>query len=427
MAERTDTPRPAHTPLATKLRLSAMMFLQYLPLGLWGVTVGTYIAANTGEAGSGIFLTGFIGYSTSAGAIGSLLSPVLLGYLSDRYFAAEKLLSVMHALCCVAALGMAYCQSQTAFYLWLLLYFHCFLPACALTNKIALKHLVDSDAEYPHVRIFSTLGWISAGLFVGIAWPVITGHSIEDTATPILLGAIASGVMAVYSLALPPTPPEAKLMASHLPNLSSSLPLLSNAPLMVFLGITVLACLPTMPYNNYGNLFLNQHDYPRPAALMTLGQLSDLICLWASPWLIARFGLRQLFSFGIMAWCLRYVLLATGNHYGLSWPIYTSILIHGACYVFIYVVGVMYVDRLTDATHRGAAQGLLAIATSGVGNLLGALAVGYTESMFLTPAGVSPPPYHWTPFWLMPAAISLVTLAAYYLVFVPMTRSSTSP
>src|SRR5262245_23453110 len=70
---------------AMMARMSAMMFLQYWPLGVWGVTVGTLIAANTGQQGERIFSAGFVGYSTAAGAVGSLLSPVLIGFLSDRY------------------------------------------------------------------------------------------------------------------------------------------------------------------------------------------------------------------------------------------------------------------------------------------------------------------------------------------------------
>ena len=72
-----------------------MMLLQYWPLGIWGVTVGTYIAENTGQQGEKIFSAGFVGYSTAAGAIGSLISPVLVGFLSDRYFAAQRLLALL--------------------------------------------------------------------------------------------------------------------------------------------------------------------------------------------------------------------------------------------------------------------------------------------------------------------------------------------
>src|SRR5215212_2393596 len=110
-------------------RMSAMMFLQYWPLGVWGVTVGTYIGSNTGKEGAGIFSAGFIGYSTAAGAIGSLLSPVAFGFLSDRYFAAQYLLALLHVGCALAAWGMYESHTQTAFFLSLLVYFQCFGPA----------------------------------------------------------------------------------------------------------------------------------------------------------------------------------------------------------------------------------------------------------------------------------------------------------
>lgn len=75
-----DVDPNVRSPAAMMARMSGMMFLQYLPLGLWGVTIGTYIGANTSGQGSGIFSSGFIGYSTAASAIGSLFSPVLFGF-----------------------------------------------------------------------------------------------------------------------------------------------------------------------------------------------------------------------------------------------------------------------------------------------------------------------------------------------------------
>jgi len=396
-------------------RISAMMFLQYWPLGVWGVTIGTYIGANTGEQGTGIFSPGFIGYSTAASAIGSLFSPLVVGFLSDRYFAAQKLVCATHVGCAIAAWGMYASHSQANFFLWILVYFQCFVPAATLTNKIGLKQLVNADAEYPLVRFFGTIGWIAAGLFVGILWPFVTGESIEATSTPLLLGAMGNVVMALFAVTLPNTPPESGNMPTRQQTWRQRSVLFTNFPLVAFLGIAILACVPSMAYNNFANPFLNYYGYPAPAALMTLGQVSDLICLTATPWLISRFGLRSLFATGVFAWTLRYLLLAMGSYFALAWPVVAAILIHGPCYVFVYVVGVMYTDHLTDKSHRGAAQGLFALASTGIGHLLGAITVGVAQSVFLTPAGVEPPPYNWSGFWLVPALIGCIVVVAFKL------------
>jgi nucleoside transporter len=402
---------------AMMARISAMMFLQYWPLGAWGVTVGTYIGANTGQAGAGIFSGGFVGYSTAAGAIGSLLSPVAIGFLSDRYFAAQHLLAVLHLGCALAAWGMYESHTQTAFFLWLLIYYQCFSPAAALTNKIGLKHLKNADAEYPLVRIFSTVGWITAGLFVGFAWPLATGESIEPSAIPLMIGAGGSIVMAMFSLTLPNTPPEEQSGLFLRRILRDSGDLLRNQSLVVFLAISMLACIPTMAYNNYGNLFLNNLHSHHPAALMTLGQVSDLFVLGVTPWLIQRFSLRSLFASGMIAWAVRYIFLAAASFYEITWPAYAAILMNGPCFVFIFVVGVMYVDRLVGGAHRGAAQGMFALAWAGLGNLAGALTVGYAQSTFLTPERVSPPPYNWPAFWSVPAILSVAAVLLFRISF----------
>jgi hypothetical protein len=102
--------------------------------------------------------------------------------------------------------------------------------------------------------------------------------------------------------------------------------------------------------------------------------------------------------------------------------VYAAILIHGPCYVFVYVVGVLYVDQLVGGAHRGAAQGLYALASTGMGHLMGAITVGFTQAKFLTPEGVSPPPYHWTAFWGVPAIISLATAIVFVVAFKPPRR-----
>jgi len=398
-------------------RISAMMFLQYWPLGVWGVTVGTYIAANTGREGAGIFSAGFVGYSTAAGAVGSLLSPIAIGFLSDRYFAAQKLLAVLHVGCALAAWGMYESHSEAAFFLWLLVYYQCFSPAAALTNKIGLKHLANPDAEYPLVRIFSTVGWITAGLFVGFLWPLATGESIESTRTPLIVSAAGSLAMVLFSLTLPHTSPEERTGVFLSRILRDAGELMRNQALMVFLVVAILVCIPTMAYNNVANLFLNNRHYGRPAALMTLGQISDLIVLGITPRLIKRYSLRSLFVSGMIAWAVRYALLAAASFSETTWPAYAAILMNGPCFVFIYVVGVMHIDHLVGGSHRGAAQGMFVLASAGLGNLGGALMVGFMQATFLTPEGISPPPYNWPAFWIVPALLSAVSVVVFLVFF----------
>lgn len=79
----------------------------------------------------------------------------------------------------------------------------CYMPTLALTNNIAFHSLSDKDKTFPVVRVFGTIGWIVAGIFIGV-----TG--ISDTTGIFTLAAIISVILALYSLTLPNTPAPAK-------------------------------------------------------------------------------------------------------------------------------------------------------------------------------------------------------------------------
>ena len=390
-------------------RLSGLMFLQSCPLGCWGVTIGTFIAANTGDQGSGAYSAGFIGYSTAAGAIGGLLSPVLFGLLSDRFFSTQKLLALLHFGCAASMVGVCLSTTQVGMFLALLCYFQCYVPSISLSNKIGLRHLADPDTEFPYIRLFGTLGWISAGLLVGMVWPYFFGKSIEDLRTPFLLGLSADLVVAVYALTLPHSPPEhtTKTRVSITQLLQESVALIRKSRVALFLVVAMIACLPSMAYNNFANPFLNLSGYKNAAALMTAGQVSEIVFLWMMPWLIRRIGLKWLFVLGLFSWTARYGCLALAAALSLKVPAYLAILLHGPCFAFIYVGGPMYMDHLLNARDRGLAQGIYSLAAIGCGHLAGAILVGISQEVFLTPPGVQDPPYDWTAFWLLPGAVSL--------------------
>lgn len=397
-------------------QLSVMMFVQFWSLGVWVVTVRTFIAANTEQEGEALFSAGFIGYSASAAAIGCLIAPTFAGWLTDRFIAPEKLLLALQFGAAASLWMMHEATSQTTFFIGMILYFQMLTPSMVLCNTIAFKKLRDRDREYPVVRLFGTAGWIAAGIFVGIVCPWWYGSNIEPTRTPMMLGGWSHLVMAAYALTLPSTRPEP--VPKH--EASERGGLLQNRALMLFLVISLLAAVTSQAYE-LSNVYLNEQGYQGAAATLTLGQLSEVICLAVLPWLRSLMRLKTMFLVGVLAWALRYVLFAAG---ACDLPsgvaigcVYAAILVHGPAYAFVYLVGQMYVDKLVDASHRGMAQGLHALAMGGVGHLFGAGLTGWSQAMFLTPAGVSPPPYDWVSFWMAPVAVSVIAAALFALFF----------
>ena len=385
-------------------RLSLMMFLQFFIWGSWSVTLGLVMSQHN--------MSLLIGDAFSAGPIASILSPFVLGMLVDRFFASQKVMAVMH-LAGAAILWFvpqALMAQNGALLIGLLFgYTLCYMPTLALTNNIAFHSLSDKDKTFPVVRVFGTIGWIVAGIFIGV-----TG--ISDTTGIFTLAAIISVILALYSLTLPNTPAPAKGLPVKVRDLfcADAFALLKVRHFFVLSLCATLISVPLGTYYAYTASFLADAGVGDVSTAMSFGQMSEIFFMLVIPFLFRRLGVKYMLLIGMCAWFVRYAFFALGISEEGRFLLYLGILLHGVCYDFFFVVGFIYTDRIAGEKVKGQAQSMIVMFTYGIGMLLGSQISGALYNRLVAGQTV---PQAWTTFWWIPAVAAAVIAVIFLFSF----------
>jgi len=94
------------------------------------------------------------------------------------------------------------------------------------------------------------------------------------------------------------------------------------------------------------------------------------------------------------------------------WLLYGGIILHGICYDFFFVTGQIYTDERAGEKIRSAAQGMITLATYGVGMLIGFWVAGQVSENYKTADG-----HDWKSIWMVPAAIAALVLLLFAFFF----------
>jgi nucleoside transporter len=395
----------------TKARLCAMMFLEFFIWGGWFVTMGSYLAASLHASGA---QTG-LAYGTQAW--GAIIAPFIVGLVADRYFNAERLLGVFHIAGGILMYALYSTSAFGAFYPLLLAYMLLYMPTLALVNAIAFRQMDDPSRHFSGVRVWGTIGWIVAGLVISylFAWDSharLAEGRLRDT---FLMCSIASFVLGAYAFSLPRTPPRpAAGEGGSLGRLLGfdALVLLKERNFAVFFVASVLICIPLAFYYQNANQFLTEIQVANATGKQTIGQMSEVLFMLLIPVFLRTFGMKTTLLIGMLAWAARYVLFAFGNAHELSFMLITGIALHGVCYDFFFVSGQIYTDSKAGAAHKAAAQGLITLATYGLGMLVGFWAAGKIDDLYAA-AGA----HDWKAIWLYPAAFAAAVFALFAAAF----------
>jgi len=338
--------------------------------------------------------------------------------LADRYFNAERILGVLHILGAALMYLMASTTDFTIFYPYLLGYMILYMPTLALVNSVSFNQMKDPAKEFSYVRVFGTIGWIIAGLVISyfFHWDSETGIKEGMLKNTFMMTAIVSAILGVFSFMLPKTPPNVdkgeKVAISSILGLDA-LKLLKDRNFSIFFVSSVLICIPLAFYYQNTNPFLVEIGMKNATAKMTIGQGSEILFLLLLPFFFKKYGIKNTILVGMLAWGVRYVLFAYGNTGEFAFMLLTGIALHGICYDFFFVSGQIYTDSKAGDKYKSAAQGLITLATYGIGMLIGFWVAGKITDQYVLAEGS----HNWESIWLYPAAFAFLVFVLFAVFF----------
>ncbi|MBT4904834.1 MAG: nucleoside permease [Flavobacteriaceae bacterium] len=410
-----------------KFQLSLMMFLQFFIWGGWFVTLGTFLGNNLGASGAET------GMAFSTQSWGAIIAPFFIGLIADRYFNAEKILGVLHLIGAALMYFMSQATSFEAFYPLVFAYMVAYMPTLALVNSVSFFQMKDPAKEFSIIRVFGTIGWIIAGLLISyFQWDSTESISQGALSNTFTMVAVASLILGLISFTLPKTPPSQSEGAARVSDILGldALKLLKDRNFLMFFITSILICIPLAFYYQQANPFLVELGMENPTGKMTLGQISEVLFMLLLPFFFKKFGFKKTLLVGMLAWAVRYTLFAYGDVGQLilmysdsgssistlinfSPMLIIGIALHGICYDFFFVSGQVYTDFKAGEKIKSAAQGLITLATYGVGMLVGFWVAGKISDQNMFADGT----HNWEVIWLLPAAFALGVMVLFMLIF----------
>jgi nucleoside transporter len=388
----------------TRIQLSALMFLEFFIWGAWYVTMGTYLDKVLHASGAQV------GAAYSAMAIATIFSPFFVGMIADRFFAAQKLLGILHLAGAALLYELTTISNPDTFYWIVLIYSLLYAPTLALANSVAFRQMKDPGEQFASIRVFGTIGWIVTGWLLDKVFKIST----DELAFTFKMAAVASAALGLLSFFLPDTPPKAKGTKSTFAQILGvdAFVLFKDSSFTVFFIASVLICIPLSFYYSLTNLFLTDAGMKNATSNMTFGQFSEALFILLIPVFFRRLGVKWMIALGMIAWALRFLCFGYGNAGPGEWMLFAGIILHGVCFDFFFVTGQIYTDSKAGVRIQSSAQGMITMATYGIGMWIGTLLSGYVKDHY-TVNDIS----NWKSIWMVPAGIAAGVLVLFVLFF----------
>ena len=374
-------------------KLFVMMVLQFFIWGAWLPLIFGYLPSLG-------FTPSQQAWILNAFPIAAIVGMFFSNQFADRNFAAEKFLAFSHLVGGLAILGCGFVTTFPAFFTLMMVHCLLYVPTISITNGIAFANMKDAEKEFGIVRMGGTIGWILA------AWPftfILVDWAKVDAAAPkgivdwvgavlanglagdalkaatkwtFVVSGVASLVLAVFSLALPHTPPRAAGVGGNKLAWLEAVKFLKHPFILVLWIVAFIDSFVHNCYFNWTGSFLGAKaelggvgipgNWIMP--VMSVGQIAEILTMFILGATLKKLGWRWTMIVGVLGHAARFAVYAyLPQHAEL---IVLIQILHGICYAFFFATVYIFVDKYFPNDVRSSAQGLFNVMILGVGALL---------------------------------------------------------
>ncbi len=409
-----------------KVKLAAMNYLEFAVWGAYLTSLGTFLWNKGMESNIGIF------YAIQG--IVSLFMPAVIGIIADKYIQAQRMLSICHFIAGAFMIGAGFYAATSGddiqFGPLFVLYsisVGFYMPTIGLANSIAYttlnKYNLDTIKHFPPIRVFGTVGFICAMLFVNFT-------RFQNTYNQLFTSGVLSIILAFYALTLTKCPINKSAgKKSFVQTLGlDAFKLFKDKQMALFFIFSMFLGVSLQITNGFANPFIKGfaeiQEYSstwganNANAIISLSQMSETLCILLIPFFLRRYGIKVVMAMSMFAWVFRFGFFGIGNPGDGVWLFVLSMIVYGIAFDFFNVSGSLYVDRKTNPSMRSSAQGLFMIMTNGLGATIGVLAAQAVIDNYVTCAATPAEKVEgWHTSWLIFAAYALVVSVLFLLVF----------
>ena len=303
-----------------------------------------------------------------------------------------------------------------------------YMPTIALSNSVAFKVLesngYDTVKDFPPIRVFGTVGFILAMLFVNFV--SIDGVQFQNSYNQFLTSGVLGFAMLLYCFTLPNCPcnntnSENQTLAERFG--LNAFRLFKDKQMAIFFIFSMLLGVALQITNGFANPFISHfQEVPEFAntwgarnanALISISQISETLGILLIPVAMRLFGIKKVMLIAMFAWVLRFGLFGAGDPGAGVWMLILSMIVYGVAFDFFNISGALYTNMRTSDKMQNSAQGLFMLMTNGIGATIGTLSAQAVVNHFVNNA-TEP---NWSAAWYVFAGYALVVAVLFMILF----------